>query len=71
MLEYVYDQYCLFYNMEDTLDFIEDELDFSREEIKDMIQYIIDYNKDQFINDYISLVEGRVYDEFYGKFRSN
>ena len=36
-----------------------------------MIQYIIDYNKDQFINDYISLVEGRVYDEFYGKFRSN
>jgi hypothetical protein len=58
ILEYVYDQYCLFYNMEDTLDFIEDELDFSREEIKDMIQYTIDYNKDQFINEYISLVEG-------------
>jgi len=40
MLEYVYDQYCLSCNMEDTLDFLEDEIDFTREEIKDMIQSI-------------------------------
>ena len=58
MLEYVYDQYCLSCNMEDTLDFLEDEIDFTREEIKDMIQYTIDYNKEQFINYYNSLVEG-------------
>ena len=57
MLEFVYDQYCLSYNMEDTLDFIEDEIDFTREEIKDMIQYTIDYNKEQFIKDYKTLVE--------------
>jgi len=57
MLEYVYDQYCLSYNMEDTLDFIEDEIDFTREEIKDMIQHTIDFNKEQFIKDYKSLVE--------------
>ena len=50
MLEYVYDQYCHFYNMEDTLDFIEDEIDFTREEIKEMIQHTINYNKEQFIN---------------------
>ena len=55
MLEFVYDQYCLSYNI-DTLDLIEDE-DFTREEIKDMIQYTIDYNKEQFIKDYKSLVE--------------
>ena len=58
MLEYVYDQYCLSYNMEETLDFIEDEIDFTREEIKDMIQYKIDYNKKQFIKDYNLLLEG-------------
>jgi len=29
MLEYVYDQYCLSYNMEDALDFIEDEIDYT------------------------------------------
>jgi hypothetical protein len=63
MLEYVYDQYSLSYNMEDALDFIEDEIDFTREEIKDMIQYTIDYNKEQFIKDYKSLVE-----EFKSKF---
>jgi len=63
MMEYVYDQYCLSYNMEDALDFIEDEIDFTREEIKDMIQYTIDYNKEQFIKDYKSLVE-----EFKSKF---
>jgi hypothetical protein len=49
--------------MEDALDFIEDEIDFTREEIKDMIQYTIDYNKEQFIKDYKSLVE-----EFKSKF---
>ena len=58
MLEYVYDQYCFSCNMEDTLDFLENEIDFTREEIKDMIQYTIDYNKEQFINYYDSLVEG-------------
>ena len=58
MMEYVYDQYCDSYSMEDTLDFLEDEIDFTREEIKDMIQYTIDYNKDHFIKDYNSLVEG-------------
>ena len=58
MLEYVYDQYCLSCNMEDTLDFLEDEIDFTREEIKDMIQYTIGYNKEQFIKYYNSLVEG-------------
>ena len=63
MMEYVYDQYCLSYNMEDALDFIEDEIDCTREEIKDMIQYTIDYNKEQFIKDYKSLVE-----EFKSKF---
>ena len=57
MMEYVYDQYCLSYNMEETLDFIEDEIDFTREEIKDMIQHSIDYNKEQFIKDYKSIVE--------------
>ena len=35
IMEYVYDQYCLSYNMEETLDFLEDEIDFTREEIKD------------------------------------
>jgi hypothetical protein len=49
--------------MEDALDFIENEIDFTREEIKDMIQYTIDYNKEQFIKDYKSLVE-----EFKSKF---
>ena len=63
MLEYVYDQYCHSYNMEEALDFIEDEIDFTREEIKDMIKYTIDYNKEQFIKDYKSLVE-----EFKSKF---
>ena len=63
MLEYVYEQYCLSYNMEDALDFIEDEIDYIREEIKDMLQYTIDYNKEQFIKDYKSLVE-----EFKSKF---
>ena len=57
MLEYVYDKYCLFYNMEDTLDFLEDEIDFTREKIKDMIKHNIDYNKEQFIKYYKSLVE--------------
>ena len=57
MLEYVYDQYCLSYNIEETLDFIEDEIDFTREEIKDMIQHTIDYTKEEFIKDYNSLVE--------------
>jgi len=63
ILEYVSDQYCLCYNMEETLDFIEDELDFKREEIKDMIQHTIDYSKEVFIKDYKSLVE-----EFKSKF---
>jgi hypothetical protein len=49
--------------MEDALDFIENEIDFTREKIKDMIQYTIDYNKEQFIKDYKSLVE-----EFKSKF---
>jgi hypothetical protein len=49
--------------MEDALDFIEDEIDYTREEIKDMLQYTIDYNKEQFIKDYKSLVE-----EFKSKF---
>ena len=56
MMEYVYDQYCISYNMESTLD-IEDEIDFSREEIKDMIQHTINYNKEQFIKNYKSLIE--------------
>jgi len=43
--------------MEDALDFIEDEIDFTREEIKDMIQHTIDYNKEQFIKDYKSLLQ--------------
>lgn len=58
IMEYVYDQYCLSYNMEYTLDFIEDEIHFTRDKIKEMIQYKIDYNKEQFIKDYNSLVEG-------------
>ena len=58
MMEYVYDQYCISYNMEDTLDFLEDEIDLKREEIKEMIQNTIDYKKEQFIKDYNSLVEG-------------
>ena len=57
ILKYVYDQYCLSYNMEDTLDIIEDEIDFTREEIQNMIQHVIDYNKEQFIKDYKLLVE--------------
>ncbi|MDC0960191.1 hypothetical protein OAR37_02030 [Flavobacteriaceae bacterium] len=39
MLEYVYDQYCLCYNMEDTLDFIEDEIDFTREEKQEKLNF--------------------------------
>lgn len=58
ILEYVYDQYCLIsYNMEDTLDFIEDDIDFTREEIRDMIQHAINFNKEQFIRDYKSLIQ--------------
>ena len=37
ILSYVYDQYCLSYNIEDTIDYLEDELDFTREQIKEMI----------------------------------
>ena len=58
IMEYVYDQYCLSYNIEETLDFLEDEIDFTRQEIKDMIQHTIDSNKEQFIKYYNSLVEG-------------
>jgi len=58
LLEYVYEQYCLSYNVENTLDFLEDELNYTRDEIKDMIQHNIDFNKGQFIKYYISLVEG-------------
>lgn len=58
ILEYVYDQYCLFsYNMEDTLDFLEDDIDFTREEIRDMIQHTINFSKEQFIRDYKSLIQ--------------
>lgn len=58
ILEYVYDQYCLIsYNMEDTLDFLEEEIDFTREEIRDMIQHTINFNKEHFIRDYKSLIE--------------
>ena len=42
--------------MDNTLDFLEDEINFTRDEIKEMIQYTIDYNKNQFIKDYNSLV---------------
>lgn len=56
MLDYVYYVYCSFYNFEETLDFLEDEIDFSREQIKTMIQHTIDYKKDQFIKYYKSLV---------------
>ena len=55
MIEYVYDKYCLSYNMEETLDFLEDEIDFPRQEIKDMIQHTIDSNKEQFIKYYNSV----------------
>ena len=63
MIEYVYDQYCLSYNIEETLDFLEDEIDFPRKEIENMIQLSIDYNKEQFIKDYKSLI-----DQFKSKF---
>lgn len=64
MMEYVYEQYCLHDNMKCALDYLEDEIDFSREEIKDMIEYTIDYNQKQFIKDYESLVQ-----EFKSKYK--
>ena len=38
MINYVCDQYRLFGDMEETLDFLEDEIDFTREEIRLMIE---------------------------------
>ena len=57
ILSYVYDQYCLSYNIEDTIDYIEDELDFTREQIKEMIQYNIQEHQERFIKYYESLVK--------------
>tara|TARA_B100001778_G_scaffold324791_1_gene319547 strand:- start:174 stop:329 length:156 start_codon:yes stop_codon:yes gene_type:complete len=42
ILEYVYEQYCLFDDLEEALDALEDQMDFSREEIKEMIEYCIE-----------------------------
>lgn len=58
VMSYVYKQYCICsYDMENALDFLEDEIDFTREEIKDMIQYTIDENHKKFIKYYNSLVD--------------
>ncbi len=45
IMEYVYDQYSNIheYNMESALNWLEDELDFTREDIKEMIEYNIEY----------------------------
>lgn len=59
MLEYVFDEYCRYYNIKDALDFLEGEVtEFTREEIKDMIHQTVDYKKEEFIKYYKSLVEG-------------
>lgn len=42
MISYVYEQYLLIGNMEDALDYIEDQIDFTREEIKEMIEINIE-----------------------------
>lgn len=38
MINYVCDQYRLFGDIGETLDFLEDEIDFTRKEIKEMIK---------------------------------
>jgi hypothetical protein len=45
IMEYVYDQYSNIheYDMESALNWLEDELDFTREDIKEMIEYNIEY----------------------------
>jgi hypothetical protein len=45
IMEYVYDQYSTIHNydMESALDWLEDEMDFTREDIKEMIEYNIEY----------------------------
>lgn len=45
IMEYVYDQYSNIhkYDMESALNWLEDELDFTREDIKEMIEYNSEY----------------------------
>jgi len=45
MMEYVYDQYFLFDSLDGALDFLEEQIDLSREEIKEMIEYCINLKK--------------------------
>lgn len=39
MMEYVYDEYCINYSMDDALVFFIYEIDFKREEIKGSLNY--------------------------------
>ena len=45
MINYVLEQYNLIGDMEETLDFLEDEINFTREEIKEMIEAGIDQER--------------------------
>jgi len=48
MMEYVYDQYANIHNydMESALDWLEDEMDFTREDIQEMIECNIEYGRE-------------------------
>lgn len=57
IIGYVYEQYCYSYNMEESLNYLEDQIDLSRDEIKKIIEESITKNKNQFEYYYNSLVE--------------
>tara|TARA_R100000742_G_C4207700_1_gene34947 strand:- start:192 stop:362 length:171 start_codon:yes stop_codon:yes gene_type:complete len=48
IMEYVYDQYSNIheYDMESALDWLEDEMDFTREDIREMIECNIEYGRE-------------------------
>jgi len=57
IIGYVYERYCYSYNMEESLNYLEDQIDLSRDEIKKIIEESITKNKNQFEYYYNSLVE--------------
>jgi len=48
IMEYVYDQYSNIHehDMESALDWLEDEMDFTREDIREMIECNIEYGRE-------------------------
>ena len=45
LINYVYEQYSLSDSMEDALNYLEDKINFSREEIREMIELTNQINK--------------------------